>query len=372
MEIKYLDIYSQYLSIQPEIDHAIQQVLQSTAFAGGPEVFDFENLFSQYCSTQYAVGVNSGTTALWMVLSQFGVTRGDKVITSPNTFFATAEAISLCGATPIFVDIDPNTYNIDPKLIEPAITKEVKAIIPVHIYGQMADMEPIISIAKQYDLVVIEDACQAHGAEYMGQKAGSMGDAGCFSFYPGKNLGAYGEAGAITTNNDDLVERLRIFRDHGQEKKYYHSMIGWNCRMDGLQGAVLKTKMKYLSQWTRARIERAELFDQLLKQAEQIKPPFKDKKCHHVYHVYAVQVNNRDRILKIMADKGITCAIHYPLPVHLQKAYDHLGYRKGDFPVAEKVAGSVLSLPLYPELKTRQVEYIAESLINATNQGPSC
>ncbi len=291
MKVPFLDLKAQYLTIKDEIDEAIHKVIDSTAFAGGPFVKKFEEEFAGYCGTQYAVGVGSGTEALWLALLSLGVGPGDEVITVPNTFIATTEAISWCGATPVFVDVDEKTYNMNPSLIEAAITSKTKCIIPVHLFGQMADMDPIMEIAWKHNLFVVEDACQAHGAEYKGRKAGSIGDAGCFSFYPGKNLGAYGEAGAVVTNNSDVNEKIGMIRDHGQAKKYYHNVVGINGRMDGIQGAVLSVKLKHLDKWTDARIANAEKYGQLLKDNEGIVLPYRVDVNKHVYHLYVVRVN---------------------------------------------------------------------------------
>ncbi len=362
MNVPLLNLQAQYKSIKDEIALAIQEVLDTSTFAGGPMVESFENLFARFCQVGHAVGVDSGTGALWMALLAVGVKPGDEVITSPSTFIATAEAISFCGAKPVFVDVDQDTFNIDPKLIEKAITSKTKVILPVHLYGQMTDMEPIVEIARAHNLAVVEDACQAHGAEYKGLRAGTIGDAGCFSFYPGKNLGAYGEAGAVTTNNSELAATIKIFRDHGQKQKYYHSVIGWNSRMDGLQGAVLTVKMKYLEKWTEARIRNAALYDELLRGIDGLVVPLKDKHARHVYHIYAIRVVERDKLLHALAKQGISCGIHYPVPVHLQGAYKQLGYSQGDFPTAESAADTVLSLPMFPELTREQVYYTVEAV----------
>jgi dTDP-4-amino-4,6-dideoxygalactose transaminase len=268
MKVPFLDLKTQYLSIQQEIKHAIGQVLESTAFAGGPFVAKFEDEFAAYCNCKCAVGVGNGTDALWFALLALGVKEGDEVITVPNTFIATAEAISFCGARPVFVDVDERTYTLNPDLLEAAITPRTKAIIPVHLFGQTADMDPILGIAQKHRLYVIEDACQAHGAEYKGRKAGSIGHAGCFSFYPGKNLGAYGEAGAVVTNDPELANRMRVLRDHGQPKKYYHDVIGWNGRMDGIQGAVLSVKLRHLDRWNENRRNHAAAYGTLLEGAD--------------------------------------------------------------------------------------------------------
>jgi dTDP-4-amino-4,6-dideoxygalactose transaminase len=358
MKVPFLDLKAQYASIRDEIAVALQQVLDDTAFAGGPYVEKFEKDFACFCECEFAIGVGSGTTALWMALSGLGIGHGDEVITVPNTFIATAEAISFSGAKPVFVDIDEQTYTIDPEQLERAITARTKAIIPVHLYGQMADMDRILQIAEAHGLFVVEDACQAHGAEYKGRKAGSMGDAGCFSFYPGKNLGAYGEAGAIVTNNAELAEKMRMFRDHGQARKYHHSMIGWNGRMDGFQGAVLSVKLKYLPAWNEARRRNAQLYDQLLSDVSSVITPVEADYGKHIYHIYAIRTQNRDTFIGTLAEKDIRCGIHYPIPVHLQQAYEFLGNGTGSHPVAEKCAEELVSLPMFAELSKEQIQYV--------------
>jgi dTDP-4-amino-4,6-dideoxygalactose transaminase len=340
----------------------MQDVLDRTAFAGGPFVEKFAKEFAAFCKCRSAVGVGSGTDALWVALLMLGVGPGDEVITVPNTFIATAEAITFAGARPVFVDIDEKTYNMDIGQLAAAITPKTKAIIPVHLYGQMADMDPIMEIARAKGLAVIEDACQAHGAEYKGRRAGSIGDAGCFSFYPGKNLGAYGEAGATTTNNEELAEKMRIFRDHGQAKKYYHSMVGWNGRMDGIQGAILSVKLRYLEKWNAARRENARLYTRLLKDVAGLVTPFESEYGRHVYHIYCVRVDNRDELIKALAQKNIACGIHYPVPLHLQDAYKSLGYGKGRFPVAEKCAEQIVSLPMFAELTEEQIRTVSDEI----------
>ena len=358
MRVPFLDLKIQYASIRDEIAVALQQVLDNTAFAGGPFVEKFEKDFASFCKCGFAMGVGSGTTALWMALSGLGIGQGDEVITTPNTFIATAEAISLCGAKPVFVDIDEQTYDMNLDLLEDAITPKTKAVIPVHLYGQMVDMDRVMRIARAYGLVVVEDACQAHGAEYNGQRAGSIGDAGCFSFYPGKNLGAYGEAGVVVTNDAELAEKIRVLRDHGQTRKYYHSMIGWNARMDGFQGAVLSVKLKHLPAWNDARKRNARLYDELLADADEIITPVEVDRAGHVYHVYAIRTKDRDALINYLAKKNVYCGIHYPMPIHLQNAYSFLGKGKGSFPVAEKCAEQLVSLPMFPELSEEQIEYV--------------
>ena len=371
MKVPFIDLRAQYESIKDEVAPAIQQVLDSSAFAGGPFVEQFEKEFASFCQCKYAIGVGSGTEALWLTLLALGIASGDEVITVPNTFIATAEAISFCGAKPVFVDIDKSTYTMDPQKLhdylaivnrQSQIRNRPKAVIPVHLFGQTADMDPIMEIAREHELFVIEDACQAHGAEYKGRPAGSIGDAGCFSFYPGKNLGAYGEAGAVVTNSPHLESKVRILRDHGQSKRYCHKMIGWNGRMDGIQGAVLSVKLKHLSAWNGARRENARIYDELLVELDGVIVSQEADHAKHVYHIYAIRVQKRDELINTLAEKDIHCAIHFRLPVHLQDAYRHLGLGKGSFPVAEKCAEELVSLPMFAELTKEQIEYVASSV----------
>jgi len=362
MKVPFLDLKAQYDSIKDEVAAAIQQVLDKTAFAGGPFVAQFEKEFAAFCKTQYCIGVGSGTDALWLALLALGVGPGDEVITVPDTFIATAEAISYCGAKPVFVDVEEKTYNMNPFLLEAAITPRTKAIIPVHLFGQMADMDPIMAIARKHSLYVVEDASQAHGAEHKGLIAGSIGDAGCFSFYPGKNLGAYGEAGAVVTNNADLDEKVRMLRDHGQAKKYYHAMIGWNARMDGLQGAILSVKLKHLPAWNEARRRNAKRYNEMLGKTNGVVIPRESPHNKHVYHIYAIRVQNRDALISSLAGKDIHCGIHYPIPLHLQDAFRSFGLERGSFPVGEKVASEFVSLPMFPELGQDQIEFVVREL----------
>lgn len=366
MKVPFLDLKAQYQSIRDEIQTALQQVLDQTAFAGGPFVARFEEQYAEFCQCQYAVGVGSGTTALWLTLLGLGVGPEDEVITVPNTFIATAEAISVCGATPVFVDIDESAYTMAPDLIEAAITPRTRAIIPVHLFGQMADMDPIMDIARKHNLYVIEDACQAHGAEYKGRRAGSIGDAGCFSFYPGKNLGAYGEAGAVVTNDEALVNKIKMLRDHGQAKKYYHSMIGWNARMDGFQGAVLSVKLKYLNAWNEARRNCAKRYNEMLANIDGIVTPREADYAKHVYHVYPIRVHHRDALMKFLADRDIGCGIHYPIPIHLMESYRFLETSNGRYPITEHCANQLISLPMFPELSETQIDYVAQGIMRST------
>ena len=359
--IPFLDLKAQYAQIKPEIDAAVARVIGSAHFVLGPEVTAFEERFAEYCQTAHCRAVNSGTSALHLALLAAGIGPGDEVITVSMTFVATTAAILYSGAKPVFVDVDPDTWTMNPALIEAAITPRTKAIMPVHLHGLMADMDPIMSIARRHGLVVIEDAAQAHGAEYKGRRAGSIGDLGCFSFYPGKNLGAFGEGGAVVTNQPDLVRRVSLLRDWGQEAKYKHVVAGYNYRMDGIQGAVLNVKMNHIDSWTDARRSLAERYDRLLSDI-QLAGPQPPRYSRHVYHVYAVRLSRRDDALRSLRDAGIDVGIHYPVPVHLQKAYAELGYQPGDLPVTEMLANEFLSLPIYPELLPEQVAEVVSTL----------
>jgi dTDP-4-amino-4,6-dideoxygalactose transaminase len=361
MKVPFLDLKAHHEPIRNELTQAIGEVIEAGAFAGGPFVASFESDWAAYCDTRFAAGVGNGTDALWLSLLALGVGPGDEVITVPSTFIATAEAISYCGARPVFVDIEERTYTMDPGLLEGAITPRTRAIVPVHLFGQTADMDPILEIAQRHRLPVVEDACQAHGALYKARKAGSVGIAGCFSFYPGKNLGALGEAGAVVTNDADLDAKIKVLRDHGQARKYCHSLIGWNARMDGIQAAVLRVKLKRLEAANSGRRANALLYDELLG-GNGIVIPYAAPYNRHIYHVYAVRVPERDRVIEALAGKGISCAIHYPGPVHRQEAYRSLGYGEGSFPVAERCAREFLSLPMYPELSREQVQSVAREL----------
>ena len=369
MRVPFLDLSAHHAPIRGEIDAAIDEVIDCGAFAGGPFVAEFEEDFAAYCGCAYAVGVGSGTDALWLTLLALGVGPDDEVITVPNTFMATAEAITYCGAKPVFVDVDPLTYTMDPTLIEDAITSRTKAIIPVHLFGQPADMDPILEIARSHGLTVIEDAAQAHGAQYKGRCAGSIGDAGCFSFYPGKNLGALGEAGAVVTGNSELQKRIRILRDHGQIHKYHHTMIGWNARMDGIQAAVLGVKLQHLERGNELRRLHASKYDEALKGFEHLITPFVADYSRHVYHIYAIRVPGRDEIMGLLAEMGVACGIHYPVPIHLQNAYQSLGYETGAFPIAEKAANQFISLPMFPELTSDQVDIVTKAMKKALTIG---
>ncbi|MDI6785198.1 MAG: DegT/DnrJ/EryC1/StrS family aminotransferase [bacterium] len=361
MKVPFVDLKSQYFEIKEEILQAINNVLDNTAYILGKSVFDFEKNFANYVEANYAIAVNSGTAALHMALLAYNVGIGDEVITAPNTFIATAGAISHAGAKPVFVDIEPDTFNMDSAKIENAITSNTKAIIPVHLYGQSCNMDPIMEIAKKHNLIVIEDACQAHGAEYNGQRVGSIGQAAAFSFYPGKNLGAYGEGGIVTTNSEEIAQKIKMLRDHGSSQKYFHQYIGYNYRMEGIQGAVLGVKLKRLEEWTEKRRNNAQTYNNLLSSLEVITP--KEKSYNrHVYHLYVIRVKNRDKLQEYLKENGIDSGLHYPQPIHLQKAYKFLGYKENSFPLAEASTKEILSLPMYPELTKEQIKIVAKSI----------
>jgi dTDP-4-amino-4,6-dideoxygalactose transaminase len=356
--IPFVDLKAQYRAIKPEVDAAILSVLESCEFTLGSEVRAFEDEFAAHCQTAYGIGVNSGTSALHLALLAAGVGPGDEVITVPFTFIATVSAIAYTGATPVFVDIDLRTFTMDVTAIEAAITSRTKAIMPVHLYGRPADMDPLMEIARRRGLIVIEDAAQAHGAEYRGRRAGSLGDMACFSFYPGKNLGAYGEGGIVVTDRPDYTRTLRMLRDWGAEKKYQHVLKGYNYRMEGIQGAVLRVKLRHLDRWTEGRRAAAARYDDLLVGSGVVTPePAAGDR--HVYHVYAVRTDRRQELQEALHAERIQTGVHYPVPVHLQPAFADLGYRAGCFPHAEHAAHEVLSLPMFPELTAEQCAAVA-------------
>lgn len=367
MEVPFVDLKAQYETIKPEVDQAIQNVITNTTFILGKAVSDFEKDFASYCEVKHCIGVNSGTSALILTLQALGIGEKDEVITTANTFIATAEAVSLVGAIPVFVDMEEKSYNLDPAKLKKAITKKTKAIIPVHLYGQPADMDPILKIAQEKGILVIEDACQAHGALYKGKKTGSLGVMGCFSFYPGKNLGAYGEGGAVTTNEDKLAEKIRMLRDHGSSKKYYHEYIGNNCRLEGIQGAVLSVKLKHLDKWNDSRRKNADLYRKYL-EGTNVRLPEEMPYAKHVYHLFVVRVKNtetrlgREKLIDFLKSKSVFTGIHYPIPNHLQIAYKFLGYKKGSFPVTEGSMDEILSLPMFAELTEEQIKYTADCI----------
>lgn len=357
-KVPYLDLKAQYQSIKPEIDAAIARVLDSCQFVLGPEVAAFEQEFAAYCGTAECIALNSGTSALHLALLAGGVGPGDEVITVPFTFVASVAAVTYTGARPVLVDIDPRSFTMDPSAIEAAITPRTKAILPVHLYGQPADMDPIMEIARRHRLVVIEDAAQAHGAKYKGRPVGSIGDMACFSFYPGKNLGAYGEGGAVTTSNPEYARTVRMLRDWGQDRKYHHQLRGFNYRMEGFQGAILRVKLRHLERWTEARRAVVRQYDELLADSG-VETPTEMPLARHVYHVYTLRTDDRDGLQASLQAEGIQTGIHYPVPVHLQPAYADLGYGRGAFPRSEAAAEQVLSLPLYPELSSLAVAEVA-------------
>lgn len=361
-KIPFLDLKAHHDPIRTEVMAAINEVVDQNAFAGGPFVSRFEEQYARFCGAKYCVGVANGTDAIWLALLAHGIGAGDEVITIPMTFMATAEAITYAGAKPVFVDINDQTYTMDVEQVAAAITPRTKAIIPVHLFGQCADMDPILALAQQHGLIVIEDGAQSQGATYKGRSAGTMGHAGATSFYPGKNLGAWGEAGGITTNDAALRDRMVMFREHGQKKKYFHDVVGWNGRMDGIQAAVLSVKLKYLSQANAGRNRAAAHYDRLLAGTPGLTLPVKADYAGHVYHIYSVRVKNRDGLMQQLGERGIGTGIHYPVPVHLQHAYSNLGHARGSYPISEACADSFMSLPMFPEITDHQIETVAREL----------
>ena len=369
MNVPIFDLTRQYKAIKPEIDKAIQRVVESGRFILGPEVEYFERELAEFCGVKHAIGVASGTDALFIALRALGIGPGDGVIVPSFTFFATAGAVANVGAIPIFCDIEPKTFNLDPDSVR-AVLKEKRgckprAIIPVHLYGQMVEMDEIMEIAQEFGLYVIEDAAQAIGAEYKGQKAGSIGHLGCLSFFPTKNLGAYGDGGMVLTNDDKLAERVRMLRVHGSRPKYYHHMVGTNSRLDALQAAILRAKLPYLEQWTRARQELASRYDKFLHGLEGIEIPYRAQDRTHIFHQYTIRVLNgkRDALRAYLAQRGIGTEVYYPLPLHLQPCFRHLGYKEGDLPESEKASREVLSLPIFPELTEEEQLYVLQSIL---------
>ncbi|MGR9080358.1 DegT/DnrJ/EryC1/StrS family aminotransferase [Rhizobium leguminosarum] len=363
--IPFLDLKAQYQSIKSEIDAAVLGVLASGQYILGEEVARLEQEFADYCDVKHAIAVNTGTSALHLSLLAAGVGPGDEVITVPFTFVATVSAICYAGARPVFVDVEPVTLTMDPAQLEARITPRTKAIIPVHLYGQMADMDAIKAIADRYRIPVIEDACQAHGAQYKGARAGSIGTSGCFSFYPGKNLGACGEGGIVVTNSDDQAKTMRMLRDWGQEQRYHHLLKGFNYRMDAIQGAILRIKLLHLEAWTEARRAHGRRYSLLLGGSANLRTPVEITDRRHVYHVYSIRSRDRDQLQRVLTAEGIQSGLHYPIPVHLQKAHADLGYKAGDFPISEAAAREVLSLPIYPEMPAWHVDQVAAALENA-------
>ncbi len=362
MRVPLLDLTRQYASIKDKIDDAIQRVLDHGRFIMGPELKEFESNLADYCAVKNGIGVASGTDALLLSLRALGVGPGDEVITSTFTFFSTAGVISRLGARPVFVDIDPRTFNLDPENVAGAITKKTRVVVPVHLYGQIAEMDEISAIAGKHNLAIVEDAAQAIGAVYKGKKAGSFGRTACFSFFPSKNLGAYGDAGFIATDDDDLADLIRKLRVHGAKPKYYHSLIGYNSRLDTVQAAVLMVKLKYLPDWHEARRERAARYDDMLKNVQQIATPLVHGHNYHIYHQYTLIAEDRDGLKDFLKTREIGIDTYYPLPLHLQDCYSDLGYRRGDLPVSERLSEKVISLPIFPELTNEEQDFVVESI----------
>ena len=362
MQVPLLDLKTQYAGIKDEIDRAIAEVCQSQLLCLGPAVEQFEQKIAAYCGCEHAIGVSSGSDALLVSLMALEIKPGDEVITTPFTFFATAGAVSRLGARPVFVDVDPDSYNIDTGCIEEKITEKTRAIIPVHLFGQVTQMKPIMEIARCHKLAVIEDACQSIGATQDAVKCGAIGDLGCFSFYPTKNLGAFGDGGLVTTNSQNLAQKVKILRDHGQEPRYFYKVIGGNFRLDGIQGAVLTVKLKHLDKWSEKRRNNAMIYDKFFADTI-VKHPKIESNNVSIYHQYTVRVPKRDQLQKYLADSGISSAVFYPKPLHLQECFVQLGYKKGDLPVAEQLCDEVLSLPICPELSDEQIEYVARTVL---------
>lgn len=362
MNIPFIDFKKLHDPIKEEINTAIQKIIDNNSFILGKAVSDFENEFAKAHDVKHCIGVSSGTDANHLALWALGIKAGDEVIIPANTFIATAWGATLCGATPVFVDCDPESYNIDPKKIEEKITPNTKAIVAVHLYGQPAEMDELKIIADKHNIFLIEDAAQSHIAKYKGKKIGGLSKAASFSFYPGKNLGAFGEGGAVTTNDDDIALRVKMLRDHGSVKKYYHESYGHNYRMEGIQGAVLGVKLKYLGDWTEKRRSAAKKYSELLKDVKQIKLPAELSDLRHVYHLFVIQTPDRDKLQKFLNENEISNGLHYPIPLHLQKCFEHLGYKKGDFPVTEKLAEECLSLPMFPDLTDEQIEFTCDKI----------
>jgi dTDP-4-amino-4,6-dideoxygalactose transaminase len=371
MQVPFLDLKVQYTSIKSEVDAAIQKVIDNTAFILGESVSNFEQNFAKAHNAKHCIGTSSGTDGNHLALWSLGIKPGDEVIIPANTFIATAWGVTLCGATPVMVDCHPASYNLDPEKVDAAITSKTKAIVAVHLYGQPAEMDRLREIANQHNLFLVEDAAQAHLAEYNGEKVGGLSSASSFSFYPGKNLGAYGEAGAVLTNDEQLAGNLKMLREHGQSEKYCHQSFGHNYRMEGIQGAVLGVKLKYLDKWTEGRRRAAAKYRELLSDLDEIKLPIELPNVKHVYHLYVIRVkgNNansgkemRDKLQKFLGENGVASGLHYPIPLHQQNCFNYLAYKEGDFPVTEQLATSGLSLPMFPELSDDNIQYVCERI----------
>lgn len=362
MKVPFVDLKALHRPIEGELSETIARVLRNVSFVQGPEVKAFEEAFASYLGVRHCVAVNSGTAALHLTLLALGIGPGDEVITVSHTFIATSEAISAVGARPVFVDVDPVSYCMNPALVEAAITKRTKAILPVHLYGNVADMDALMAIARRHNLILVEDACQAHGAHYKGRMAGTFGVAGCYSFYPGKNLGACGEGGAMVTNDEAMVKKIRMLREHGSVVKYEHAFPGYNFRMEGIQGAVLATKLKYLDGWNDKRRAIAKRYQERLA-GQSIVLPSEAPGNRHIYHLYVVQAEDRDSLRDHLTQRGIETGLHYPIPLHMQEAYLSLGYHKGDFPVTEHVTERIVSLPMYPDMPVEAVDYVSDAIL---------
>ena len=363
MNVQFIDFRKQYETVKNDIDVGLKRVFETGNFILGKEEKDFENEFAKYCDAQYAVGVNSGTDALYLAVAALDIGEGDEVILPTFTFIATALCVSYTGAKPVFVDIEPETYNIDPQTIAKVITPRTKAIIPVHIYGQPANMQEILAIARTHQLKVIEDAAQAHGAAYKGRRVGSLGDVACFSFYPTKGLGAFGDGGMIVTNDPEIYEKALMLRDYGRKGRYEHKIKGYNSRLDTVQAVILSAKLKHLDKWNKMRVEKAAYYDEYLKKTKGVKLPKTKNDRTHVYQTFAVRMKNRDKVCQALQNKGIGVLIHYPIPLHLQEAYQELGHQYGDFPVSEEIAGEILSLPMFPHITKKQIQYVCEQIV---------
>jgi dTDP-4-amino-4,6-dideoxygalactose transaminase len=363
MQVLLLDLKTQYASIKDEVLAAVSEVLETQVCIGGPKVAELEEKIAAASNCRYAVGVSSGTDAILNSLMSLGISDGDEVITTPFTFFATAGCITRVGARPVFVDINNETYNIDPNLVEQAVTKRTRAIVPVHLFGQMADMDPIMEIAEKYNLAVIEDAAQSITSTYKGRKAGSFGDVGCFSFFPSKNLGGAGDGGMIVTNNEQLYGRLKTMRNHGANPKYYHRFIGGNFRLDAIQAAVLLVKLSHLDNWSEARRRNAAFYDEMFADTV-IDTPYINPDCVSIYNQYVIRIPNRDEVMALLRKENIGCEIYYPCPMHLQECFSNLDYKQGDFPEAEKASKEVLAIPIYPELTIDMQNYVAEKILS--------
>lgn len=365
MKVPFIDLKHQIKEIEPACLAALRRLLKRGDFILGEDVQNFEKTFASFVQTRFALGVNSGTDALFFALLSAGVGPGDEVIVPDFTYIASAFAVCYTGAKPVFADIDDDTFNIDPEKIPSLITKKTKAVMPVHLYGQSADMDKIIRIAGIHNLAVIEDAAQAHGATYKGRAVGSIGNSGAFSFYPTKNLGGLGDGGMITTNNEKIHERLKKLRDYGRRTRYEHTSLGYNSRLDSMQAIFLSEKLKRLNKWNKQRSEAANLYKILLKDCAGIKLPQVDEECGHIWHIFAVRLKNRDMVMNRLLEAGIQTMVHYPVPLHLQEVFTDLGYKKGDYPISENIAKEVLCLPIYPHITKKQIEYVAEKLRSA-------